>query len=785
MAIFAEYGSNPRDPSYLGLSKEPERQRPDQTVGIALQGAGELFSVAVEGVDTLNKTEIQKSAYKLTDPVVQDDINTTAQSIFDEAAKTQPTGAGLPLDITSAASRVQTMADARAAKKMLDVNFQGQVHEISQNLLSRFPGYRTEIEAAMDRATNTRGAAYRANLNTALQTIAAANATTEDKWQTELRNDATEFPDKPSFERAQATKDPLERQKIRADIAHKKMLRQQETDKLQSYNVLKQSDELDERSEKKAFNDQISILQSRYLTDVKIVQGGRRMSLEETEQFLNGLAQNPGPNDRTTLASITQQLGAVKQQLESSARAKALQMGLRFHTRTQIDDMVKSAGSLVDPLITFIGNKNAVLAESEMSTLNGMAENEAIRLWHNDPYARQVSALNRAYGPGGHEIVKSIISVDVPDPVTGKPVSIREEAAKSLIKMRTVGVLSKDGSSMNTWLLDWSKIYSGSTPPPAFINKVTEIPRQIATHPAANNAAVTAAAAVTSNPDTNKFVTAMKPEKQLPMYSRLFTPDYVDKVYKAGPEAWTPFKQRAMDLLKITFNEHLSVIQTRIEQKLGPEIKWNAGTSQLDYDNPTLRNRIEPPGEPTPGGAAVFLPNPTPTDPVRHAVDELNAGLRTAQYILDKDGIKLTPQMLKQLGVNVSKSRHPVLEQIRMALNPEEAISNQEFGNSNKTENTPATTLPGTSPNSTSEPPRASERHPEGDVRSNFMPENTPKGTPMEQLINFANSKSKGKKSKESLNLGEIISMDVQDIPEDMSARDFLLQLKDKQKQGF
>lgn len=160
MATFNPNVPAANDPNYLGYSRPISQPDADKTLGTLFSGLGTLFDSGVKGLNTLVEESIKKEAYSGIDPTTNKAIN--ALEARRAGAGTAPLGyapggeaaggGALPYDVAEAGDTAGELASAREGGKLRKTYYEGSVNEFTKSLRARYPGYREEVDKAVDRA---------------------------------------------------------------------------------------------------------------------------------------------------------------------------------------------------------------------------------------------------------------------------------------------------------------------------------------------------------------------------------------------------------------------------------------------------------------------------------------------------------------------------------------------------------------------------------------------------------------------------------------------------------
>jgi hypothetical protein len=219
------------DPNWLGQSKEPDRVRPNTSMGELFEGIGNIGSKAIQATDSLIKEGIKRDAHELIDPIqaqhgsamspeevvpiagtgakgrvralqmrdgalTQDDDTSSALGYGPEDAKRDfdrvdsifPVNDKRPLppQAEKEISQLERFQKAYYAGKMSDSYYNSQLVSVAKQLRAQYPGYRDEVDTAISQITGVQPAnALRSSLQRDIQANLAAQmagATSDQKF---------------------------------------------------------------------------------------------------------------------------------------------------------------------------------------------------------------------------------------------------------------------------------------------------------------------------------------------------------------------------------------------------------------------------------------------------------------------------------------------------------------------------------------------------------------------------------------------------------------------------
>jgi hypothetical protein len=233
MAPFTPYQNTP-DPKEYGKPKEIDVGRNVSVAGTALGAAGSLLDAGIKVTDNLIKESADRQLFEEINLKKQQNIAENASILNPQTPSTennqdysivgdQPTP---PPAVAAADRRMGMIAQANRMGKYDDIQFYGEMQEITQRISSQYPGgYARWIQ---DRATHWIGRpaadAQRTAIQTTLSQLAATQKGDSEKWSNEMERDRALFRnpdgsfDARGYAAALNTTDPDARNNIRVHL---------------------------------------------------------------------------------------------------------------------------------------------------------------------------------------------------------------------------------------------------------------------------------------------------------------------------------------------------------------------------------------------------------------------------------------------------------------------------------------------------------------------------------------------------------------------------------------
>lgn len=203
MAIFNPQVSNQevRDPNYLGYAKVTDAPPPNQSAALAIDTATKGLDGAISVTDTSIKRGIEDQAYKLIDPE-RDQMTAALEKVKEQTKVAAPaqtvtgstTGNSLldanasmdtpdvPDGVEQGLDRISQLKEAQKAQKINDTQYSGNVLAIAKQLRAQYPGYRDYVDQEISKVSGLPVAnAYYQNLITDINRQLAQNTGKADK----------------------------------------------------------------------------------------------------------------------------------------------------------------------------------------------------------------------------------------------------------------------------------------------------------------------------------------------------------------------------------------------------------------------------------------------------------------------------------------------------------------------------------------------------------------------------------------------------------------------------
>lgn len=165
MAVFNPQIQPTQDPNYLGYAKVIDAPAPDQSSALAISTSVNLLEGGAHAIDTSIKKGIEDEATRRIDPERDKMTATLEQAKKDTAVTPAPaqtvsgstTGSLLdanasmdapevPDGVSQGLDRISQLKDAQKAAKINDTQYSGNVLAIAKQLRAQYPGYREYVD---------------------------------------------------------------------------------------------------------------------------------------------------------------------------------------------------------------------------------------------------------------------------------------------------------------------------------------------------------------------------------------------------------------------------------------------------------------------------------------------------------------------------------------------------------------------------------------------------------------------------------------------------------------
>jgi hypothetical protein len=161
------------------------------------------------------------------------------------------------------------------------------------------------------------------------------------------------------------------------------------------------------------------------------------------------------------------------------------------------------------------------------------------------------------------------------------------------------------------------------------------------------------AARVIINPQSTEFITKFDKNQQMQVYANISSPDVAKRIKELSnsqPQLWKDYVEWNYYTFKRLHNTQIASLQQGVADTSGTNLTWTEnGQIAFKGRDPSAFYRL--PG-PNLGSQNVDQSLPV-SETTKQAVININAGLSALKNVAELNGDKLTPEFLKQFGINL------------------------------------------------------------------------------------------------------------------------------------
>jgi muramidase (phage lysozyme) len=397
-------GVNPT--SYIGLSKEPDRVRPNTGFGELFKGIGSLAEGAVTAIDEKNKEDISKSLYGGVDDIHKElgvDVAAEAGAVktplFTGNENNQNVNPAVAETVERNTESLSRLKTALEQGKISQMYYAQRSEALVRNLRAQYPGYREFIDDKVSKITGMKPA------NTIIREITGAIEARRTSAQQSAEKEITFIRGKMEHlspeEREEAIaggwNDPIKRSKYMKSIGDREAM-------ISSIDVAKKGLELKAKQGDVVEGDIVGYLQN---YSHKMVTMQLDKAYRELNPLLKGLQEGkPIPPEsvvKVRAAIEALKLEAIKQfdsELSSSygdGTKNFLQTLPPAKIKELKDQMEKRFGDIIESV-----EKGDLAMIKVDQTFNRMrVDSDSRKIIEGSPYLRQLEAFKQILGPQG------------------------------------------------------------------------------------------------------------------------------------------------------------------------------------------------------------------------------------------------------------------------------------------------------------------------------------------------------------------------------------------------
>lgn len=413
--------SDPRlAPDFVNLSRSLTgfdiRGAADKSKGIAMEGLGKAL---VQGTDT---------AYNVIDDTMKREAEKRLTPVMDDWTKTLETATGAPStvqqgpslipkttetdnapgEIKSGLDQISTLHNAGKVKPELKTLVSGQVASIQKELRSKYPGFRSQVDAEVTRITG--GINANEHLRDLETQIAAADQT-KQSFQKEIATKLLDLTAQGNGASYGVTAKGIIDGSVSIDKGIQELAKGNK--QLHDYKMDEAAINVKIKNKEDVAGDAEMAISKRatgFFDNLfhGVVSAGGAVSDESYEQYLQGVAAGTIKNDPVKLNQIADALEARKaqaitqlRQMLTSAPSGQVSMYTALHNPEKFDKIIQDAASQYTRNIDLIRNKEGGLAFAQSrntTSIQTRAENGILNDPKIGPFAQQIPAMRKVFG---------------------------------------------------------------------------------------------------------------------------------------------------------------------------------------------------------------------------------------------------------------------------------------------------------------------------------------------------------------------------------------------------
>ena len=771
-------------PSYLGLSKPIDPPQPDRTSSTIISGLANVFDSTIKTADLAVKTNIDNIAATAVDQErdaftasLQDpSVVAASRSAGGSAMNILPESAAgdVPGSVEGGISGVQALAAANAAGKISPTYYYGRLNSLLKNLRSEYPGYRDYIDQKVSQLVGTNPAnAYVASLIRDLNVKAAA-AGTGDYTKQMVQFAITHQDDMPDGSRwAQAVAQDPSKIPAYQEARNKWMAPKVEADRLKAeQDAAMNTGKYDSSMATRNANAYLPTLISSRINSMTNA-AGINMSTQDIMNIVEQARLGKIDMDGEQWQQLGQMVSAFRERTAREARAEATRQGWIEKMGSQAwNENLNAALNPYDQLARAITEKDIPLALSQLESIKAVQASSTYNLLRdkNSSIYKTLTMANAAKTMGGDAVSQFIIA-------KGFNSGLDKELTEFYKNQAYSAVTQPDMTKGHTYSLAeaFNAARAANVKDPHFYKNITDV-NDIISDPKAGDVAKANVAYASYGPGNSKFISMFpdsardpnNPNRLVPgkveAFQQMTMPDKTAEIWRlagGNPNSpiWTQYKNWAQESWGMQiFNTQIKDLN-KLQQDPRILLSWNPETH--NYKVLVTGKRV--PSFLQQGSNAS---NEIPESYVRQVQDKinyLNSGLSNLANIAKQEGSDVDAYLLSRF-----KDAGVVFQPGGMSL-PDQLYNTLVH-----------------SRNASQSPAGARTGDKNGSPRGGALPfaEETNRGRSMQQFLQNPTGIAQPAPARVdplAIN-GDILSMQVDQIPEGMDARTFIQQLQQQQK---
>jgi len=653
MARFDEGGFKPdQAPSFLGYSQGTDRAQPNKALGLLFEGIADIGEQAIQGVDTVNKQNIEKLVYNGVDKIRDEEFGVNAAVDMQNTPVVQPLvgnddeGTPLPPAIDQHAKRqMEGLTEAMNQGKLTDLQYSTRLTALSRSIRAQYPGYRSEIDqmirqvTGMDPANETRR-----NLLQAWEQGQAQARKSKDDYQSFKDKNLDDLPDgHDDMGEGEVREYVRQRQKQRRDV-------QDASARME--NAVKMGNASKEKLTEHATTAVSGII---YSSVDKGMQGAGWKNFQNRVMEYVKTGKAPSEEEANQIRAGFLQL---KSELTQAAYAPLRsQIKKEDGTVSSVESIigVDAAKKIVDSQLGILNEIESAITSKDFGALGilgrkieSMKDESLVRLYQADPIIPALQALRSA---GGDNLAALVYGEGENLRKITKVVS---DVTKSKLITGQGGTLNEQGRELlgNSEVTAEPKAVRKFVESPGVILTNSQVPEEVKLNTLRAYSGGAKFLQEFSATDGNRGGDPR--DSQMRAYQALVNGAITKEAIKLrdkDPEAWNNYKQFAQEGFNNLYRQEISTIETAGDKGGAFTIDCDEATQSFKYNETAL-------GADRRKANAQWGVDSSAKNQVELAVDRFNRGFNSLKEIYSAEGSDVKAnigQFIEMKAMNESK----------------------------------------------------------------------------------------------------------------------------------
>lgn len=569
------------DPSYIGMSREPDRQHPNKSLGVLFEGIGDGIAGIANVMDNENQVRISDELYNGVDPIrnaqgvdtavgVDGDLwgvgrQGTREVVIGEE-RYPLTRMNKPPNADVMDRSVATLTEAWRQGKVSDTAYYSRLESLSRQVRSRYPGYREVIDQKIQQITgvNPANALRREVLQEYNQKAQAARSAMDDEQKFYEKH----LEDLPAdFEKRKQSGNPYSYAEVRQYVGEKVRERQEVTDIKSNLELQAKRNTLSKEQAVDGARDIVDKMSNRLFRESSTAAGWKEFENRVFEASKNGTKLTPEQQQQfeTELnrfkASYELAFDSQMSRTEFGGRSLRAIIG----DENEVKKLREGYMARWDTMKNMLLNGEYGLFGAAMRDVEARQNYTYRDLVGKTPILEKLGALSRI--PGGKEIAQGIMASrpDILDPII-----------KNMLNSHVVDRAT--GSASFTSQLDELRKYKGKGTTNQFSTAIDEAVRGV-TDPNSPEVRRGHAKAL-YGPAEVGTLEKFQPDDQVKVFTRLVNPK-VTQALKDDPESFKLYSQWADKQFSALMTTQMRMVKDTNQNKGLYEIQWDEATKSF------------------------------------------------------------------------------------------------------------------------------------------------------------------------------------------------------------